>query len=270
MIPVMHLSLALYLSWLGILGLGLCNAVLVVWRKLYQRLPWLLAYLAVSSGYGAILWLLQPRVSQRTYQEAYWIHQLALLVITMLLVYSFWKVGLAKYRGLHLLCAGVLLSTFVVELLVVLFTSRSGPSIALTSANWMNQWLFLFYRSGMFVAAGLLCAFFGLVHFFQIPVTRATRGLALGLSLFALAHVVLDSWTYLMGMPSLLILNSLHFASALLLHTLWFVTIVRYRANEPLETTPTLDVRASPEDLDRQMEAINLALLRLTGSRGPK
>jgi hypothetical protein len=270
MISVMRLSLAEYLIWLGVLSLGLGNAVLLVRRKLDRQLPWLLAYLLVSSGYGTVLWLLQPHLSAKNYTLAYWIHQLTLLVITLFLVYSFWRIGLAPYRGLYRLCAAVLLITVATGLLVVLFTSHSGPSIALTPANWLNQWLYLFYRSAMFVAAVLLWAFVGFVRAFRIQVSATIRYLVLGLFLFALAHIVLDSWTYLRGAPSGRMLTYLHFFSAFLLHGVWCVTIFRYRAGEPVETRPMVNYNASQEELERRMDAINLALLQITGSGRPR
>jgi hypothetical protein len=266
----MHLSAAEHIVWFGVLSLGLCNAGLLARKKLYRKLPWLLAYLLVSSGYGAILFALQPRLSAREYTAAYWIHQIALFVITLFLVYGFWRIGLAKYPGLYRAVAGVLLLSVAVGLLVVLFTSRSAPSIALTPANWLNQWLYLFYRSAMFVAAVLLWAFFVFVRVFPIDVTPTIRNLALGLFLFVLAHIVLDSWTYLRGSPSAAIVTYSHFLSALLLHSIWFGTILRYRAGEPVDAAPRPLGSGRQEDLERQMDAINVALLHLTGARRPR
>ena len=270
MISGMHLSVSEYIVWLGVLSLGLCNAGLLVRRKLYRKLPWLLAYLLVSSGYGAILFALQPHLSGRDYALAFWIQQFALLAITLFLVYSFWRIGLAKYPGLYRTCAAVLLLSVAAGLLVVLLTSRSVPSIAVTPANWLNQWLYLFYRSAMFVAAVLLWAFFGFVRVFQIQVTPTIRNLALGLFLFVLAHIVLDSWTYLRGSPSATIVTYSHFLSALLLHSIWFGTILRYRAGEPVDTAPRPLGSGCQEDLERQMDAINVALLQVTGARRPR
>jgi hypothetical protein len=229
-------------------------------------LPWLLAYLVVSSGYGTVLFFLAPHLSRGQYTKMYWGHQIVVLAAALLLVDSFWKAGFAKYYGLHRLCAAILALAVLAGLVVVLFTTGSGQEAAPTP-SFIHQWLFLFYRSAMFVVAGLLLGFFGVVSAFRIQVTRTVRNLAMSLFFYALIRVALDSSTYLWGASRGLALDYLKVTSGLALQAAWCLTIVRHGTDEAIETAPILALKASPEDLNRQMDAINLALLRLTGSR---
>ncbi len=266
MLSVMQMPRLEYVVWIGSLGLGLCNIVMMVRRGLLGRFSWFFSYLLVSAGYGTVLCLLTPHLSRRAYGEAGWIQQLALLVMSMLLVYSFWRDGLAKYQGLHRLCIALLAFAVVVGLVVVTFTTRSGPGIVSTPANWINNWLILFYRSTMFVVTGLLWVFLGFLSFFRIQVSRTIRDLALGLFFYGLVRVGTDSYNYFHGASTGSGQDYVKLVAAFLMQLLWCVTIVRHREDEPVETVPRLALKGSPEDLDRQIDAINLVLLRLTGS----
>jgi len=256
----------MYWFWFGTLGLGLCNLVMVVRKGLLRRLPWLGGFLLVSSGLGSVWWLLAPHLSAREYGLAYIVHQGALLIVTMMLLYSLWEAGFVKYRGLYRLCAATLILTVVGSLLVVLVTTGSGSGAAPTPAYWIIQWVYLFVRSAMFVAVGLLWAFFGLLALFRVQIGQTIRNLAVGLFFFASAHVILDSWSYLWPASNGLTLSYVKLTATLIFESIWFAAIVRDRADESVETAPALALQASPEDLERQMDAINLALLRLTGS----
>jgi hypothetical protein len=119
----------------------------------------------------------------------------------------------------------------------------------------------------MFVAAGLLWAFFGLLAVFRVQISRTIRNLAIGLFWITCTHVMLDSWSYLFPVAGSLALSYVGQVSTFIFQSIWFFAIFRHRADEPVETAPALALKASPEDLNRQMDAINLALLRLTGSR---
>jgi hypothetical protein len=247
-------------AWMASLGVGLGNIGILLGRRLVGQWPLLFGYLVVSSGCGTLLFLATPYLSPHDYGLAFWIHQLALLLMAVLLVQSFWRICLTRYRGLQRLCLALLVSTVMAGLVVVVFTSRSTPSIQLTPANWLNQWLFLFYRSALFVVAGLLWLFFGFLSVFQIEVGRTSRNLAMGLFTFALVRVVVDSWRFLKG-PSPL--DGLGPFWGLMVQSLWCIALVRHRADEPVQTAPVLALHLSQDELQRRVDAINGALLRL-------
>jgi len=254
------------LIWLGTILLGLFNLGMTVRRHLHRQLGWFVAYLVVGSGCGAVLWILAPpRLSPHNYTLSGMVIQGVLLVVTMMLVYSFWVTGFVKYRGLHRLCAMVLGVTTSAGVLVVLLTLLWGAPAEALPANWILQWVFLLFRSVTFVVAGLLCVFFGLASLFRIPISRTIWELALGLFFFSCARILLDSWTYLQG-PNGILLNYLRMLSSAILEVAWCWTIVRHHADDPVATAPVLAMKGSREDLERQMDTINLALLRLTGS----
>src|SRR5580658_3256371 len=186
----MQMPVTIYWAWFGALSLGLCNLGLVVRKGLVRRLPWLVVFLLASSGLGMIWWFLAPHLSPRNFGLAYIIHQSAGLLATMMLVYSLWKTGFVKYRGLYRLCAATLGLTVLGSLFVVLLTTRSGPDPAPTPAYWILQWVYLFLRSAMFVATGLLWAFFGVVAVFRVQISRTIRNLAFGLFFFASGHMI--------------------------------------------------------------------------------
>jgi hypothetical protein len=260
----------LSLIWLGTILLGFFNLGMTARRHLHRQLGWLVAYLALVAGFGSVLWILAPpRLSPRNYTLNGMVYQGLLLVVTMMLVHSFWVSGFAKYRGLHRLCAVVVGVTVSAGVFVVLLTLLWGAPAEVLPANWILQWVFLLFRSVMFVVAGLLCVFFALASIFRIPVSRIIWELALGLFFFSCARILLDSWTYLQG-PNGMLLNYLRMLSSVILEGAWCLTIVRHRAADSVATAPVLVRNTSREDLERQMDTINLALLRLTGSHSPR
>jgi hypothetical protein len=263
MIVLMQLPGIESVVWLGSLSLGLCNMVLVVRRNLHRRLKWLFFYLMAYAGGGTVVWLLTPYLSRRAYGVAYWIGQVPVLVLAMLLVYSFWKAGLAKYAGLHQLCQVTLVLTVVGGLVAVIFTTGFGSGVAPTAAKWLNEWLILFYRSTMVVIAALLWTFFGFVSFFRIQVSRTIRDLALGLFFYALVRVVTESYFYLRGALPGSAVDYIRLLAGFLMQCQWCAAIVRHHADQPVETAPALALHFSQEELERRMDAINLTLVRL-------
>jgi hypothetical protein len=259
----MHVPGMEYVIWLGALFLGLCNVVLVLRRGLQRCLRWLFSYLLVYAGGGTVMWLATPHLSQRGYFEAYWTWQFPALVLSMLLVYSFWKTGLAKYAGLHQLCGLVLALTVGVGLVVVVFSTGFGSGIAPTPGKWISDWMILFSRSTMFVVAGLLWAFFGFVAIFRIQLSRTIRDLALGLLFYSLVRVATESYSYFHGPATGSGEDYLKVVAAFLMQCQWCVAIIRHRADQPVETAPSLALHLSQEELERRMDAINLTLVRL-------
>jgi hypothetical protein len=254
-----------YWAWFASLIPGVCNMALATSKGMLRPFPWFLGLLTASSGLGIVWWAATPLLSPWGYGAALIFHQSAVLFATMMFVYSLWKAGLGEYRGLHRLCLALLGLALGSGMIAVIFTTRMASDAPASPATWILQWVFLFLRSAMFVVTVPLFVFFGFVAAFRIEMNRTVRDLALALFFFVSTHVLLDAWTYLGGIQGGALLSYVKQGTTFTFQAISFATIVRYRADQSLETHVSA-FDGSREELERRMDAIDQALLHLTGT----
>ncbi|GEM_PF-3692432 len=258
--------------WLTSLGVSLFTIAVMIRRGLIRRFWFQFLYICFNSGLGVVVWVLSNRLRPSAYTLVYWSGQGIILISSFVAVYYYWRTAFIRYRGLHRLCVVTMLATLAFELIVLFFTtsSVSGPGTIPTSfavPNWLQAYFFLVQRSAMFVLAGLLWLFFGILALWRVETSRTLRNFALGMFVIALSYVVLDSWVYVYAMSSEIVY--LRGMVGLFANSVWCYAVLTVR-DEAAERTPLLTPVLSPEEVERRMQVINLALLRMTGSPEPK
>lgn len=236
--------------------------VFLVRRKLAGELAVISCYAALQLGLGVLHVL---PLSWQAYAIAYWIGQIPVSILGLLLVYSFWKSGLAQYRGFYRLCTWVFGIT-VALLIVFLTTVGWGAASSAEPTQWLNRWCNQMVRSVMFVEAGLMTVFFAFLGAFRIQLSRIVRNVALVWFGFLLFRVPLQEWGATSG--DVVMVGRLRSLSFVILMACWTSVVWRHQESEAVEAAPVFAMRVAPQQLAAQMDSMNRSLIRLLQVRG--
>ncbi len=258
----MQLGPLQYIVWLGSIGLeGVVVCALVRRRLVRQVLPFF-AYVAFHF-FRSIVQFAVWHVWPRTYDKVYWPGEAIGFALAYLLILDFWRQGLRAYRGIWLLSRWVLGFACLGLLAVVRATTQFGQGATPQAAHWINDWMRLVDRSVLFSQAVFLLAFFLVLGFFRIRVTRLVRGLALCWFSYSLVAVSLQSLRYFYG-PAIQSTYSLAFSlSFVILLGAWGAVVWTHTAEQEVELAPVFALGSSREQVMEQMELLNSSLLRI-------
>ncbi|HEV3316865.1 MAG TPA: hypothetical protein VG488_07860 [Candidatus Angelobacter sp.] len=154
-------------------------AVVLVWRKLYQRFPWFFCYIVINSLIGVVRFIALPRLTDKAYSDLYWRLSIVASTFAIAAVYEVFLrrlfVGFYNVRFFRYLFpfAGVIIS------LATIF-------IALTPDN--SSFIFATAdRTLVFVRVALLGFFVVLMLLMGRDWTRYEMGIAFGFGVLTAA-----------------------------------------------------------------------------------
>ncbi len=240
---------------------GFTFAVLVR-RKLWRRLPLLLAYLAVVFlrdriyVFGLYFW------PYKIASSFYWIGEGVIYVMSFLLVMSIWKEALGRLRSLWVVARWVLPLILVAFLAFVRWNSEIAAGSS-RPGDWGGVWMRLLGQNLSLTQALFLLGFMAVTSLFVIPVAPFVEKVAACWFAYSLTKVGLLATSYVVGLGFETAFGYASSAAYMALLTSWTVVLWKAQPADLLAPQPVFIMEGGSARLAGRLEAVNESLSRL-------